>query len=451
MPAFPRAAAGKPLGRIVRLSAAFLASNVTRGAIAFALSLVAGRALGIERFGRWVLCTTWASTLTVAVDLGFGLLLTRDAARECGNAGVRCGSAIAARLALAVPAAMMIAVMAARFASDAETVAGLRAGALLGIAGAVYGCVGSTYRSRPRWVPAILILETSWTLVQLALSWIVLHRSPSNGILWMLIVATGVQLAEAGSALVLWPFAFAGDPIRIAPWPELRALVRRALPFAVTGIVANLQTRVAPLMLGYLSTQSELGSFAAASRFATTARLAPSAVSAGALPVLSKEYSDDPAAGRAAYASFHRAMVALAAVAAVPCLVFAPLLLRAIYGPPFVRAAPALIWIGIGLLPALTNSAKKIVLYASGGERAVVRWSGVALVIQVVTAFALIPRFGSVGAAASLAIGEAAIWWPLRDRVARTEQRSNTRREPSSTHAPGQRAVADVPDPAAAR
>ena len=39
----------RPLVRIGRLSAAFLGSNLARGAVAFALSLVIGRTLGVER------------------------------------------------------------------------------------------------------------------------------------------------------------------------------------------------------------------------------------------------------------------------------------------------------------------------------------------------------------------------------------------------------------------
>jgi stage V sporulation protein B len=442
----------KPLTRIARLSAAFLASNLTRGAIAFALSLVVGRALGVERFGRWVLCTTWASTLTIAADLGFGMLLTRDIARSSREAGRLIGAALGARLALAIPAAAAIGVFASRLASEPETIAGLRVAALLGVAGAVYGCFGSAFRSQPRWVPAILIGEASFAIVQLALSWTVLHRSfSSSRLIGLLTVATGVQLAQIASAVVIWPLAFGDDPLRPPAWAVLRQTVRRAMPFAASGIVANLQNRVAPLMLGYLSTQTELGSFAAAARFGTTARLAPGAIFAGALPVLSREYSDDAAAGRNAYGSLRIAMIALAALTAIPCVLFAPALLRLVYGLAFVTAAPALIWIGIGLLPALTNSAKKIFLYAAGEEAAVLRWSAASLGIQIVTALALIPRYGSVGAAASIAIGEAIIWWPLRRTVRRSVSPSSRRREPASTIAHAQPDVPDVPDPLGAR
>src|SRR5204862_2269377 len=101
-------AAKGPLVRIAGLSAAFLTSNVVRGVIAFGLSLVIGRALGVERFGRWILCTTWASTLTVVVDLGFGVLLARDGARDGAPIGRLLAGALAARLAVAVPLAALM-------------------------------------------------------------------------------------------------------------------------------------------------------------------------------------------------------------------------------------------------------------------------------------------------------------------------------------------------------
>jgi len=120
-----------PLTRIARLSAAFLGSNVARAAIGFGLSFALARGLGTERFGRWILCTAWASTLTVVVDLGFGVLLTRDGARPDAEPGRLLSGALAARLAIAVPLAALLFAGAPLLSSDAETIAGLRVAALL--------------------------------------------------------------------------------------------------------------------------------------------------------------------------------------------------------------------------------------------------------------------------------------------------------------------------------
>jgi peptidoglycan biosynthesis protein MviN/MurJ (putative lipid II flippase) len=89
-----------------------------------------------------------------------------------------------------------------------------------------------------------------------------------------------------------------------------------------------------------------------------------------------------------------------------------------VYGAAFTAAAPALVWITIGLIPLLSNSGRKVYLYASGGERHVVRWSAIGLLIQVCAGVLLMPALGSVGAAASIAAGEAVIWWPLRRATA---------------------------------
>lgn len=463
------------LTRIARLSAAFLGSNLVRGAIAFALSLVVGRALGVERFGRWVLCTTWASTLTVVCDLGLGLLLTRDGARVASSGfrvagsskssassavalrsvglGPLCGSALVLRLSVAIPAAAVMMAGAGWFTADAETIRGLEIAAWLGAAGAAYGCLGSAFRSQPAQVPAILTLETSWYGVQLLVSWLLLRLSPATGVSTLLVVAVTIQLLQMVSALVLWRFAFGDDRIRVPAWHVTGATLIRAIPFAATGIVANLQTRVAPLLLGYLSTQAEVGAFAAAAKFGALARLAPGAIFAGALPVLSQEHEMAGDSAPRAFASFDRAFALLAIATMLPGLLFARPLLRLIYGGAFAGAAPALVWISLGLAPTLTNSAAKIVLYAAGAERAATAWSAVSLAVQVGSALILIRSFGAAGAAAGIAIGEAAIWIPLRRArtATRTPRRSSPRHASTPMPGPPRPAVADVPDPATAQ
>jgi O-antigen/teichoic acid export membrane protein len=420
----------RTLARIARLSAAFLGSNLARAAIGFGLSFALARGLGAERFGGWILCTAWASTLTVVVDLGFGVLLTRDAARQDAEAGRLLAGALVLRLGLAVPLAALLFACAGYISSDAETIAGLRIAALLGTAGAAYGCFGALFRSQPRWLPAVLGVETGWLAIQLGTAWWMVQAGAgragwAGGAGWagwagpsivsLMTLAVLVQVAQIVTAAVCWRAVF-GDRGRVhLPDPAaLVGLVRRALPFAASGIVANLQTRIAPLLLGYLSTPAELGHFAAASRFGSVARLAPQAVFAGALPVLSHEHARDRESAARVYQAFDSLVLGAAAAIAVGCALFGAPLLSLVYGPSFAPAAPALLWIGIGLIPLLSNSGRKVFLYASGGEARVVRWSAIGLIVQAFLGFVLIPGLGSVGAAVSVAIGEAVIWLPLR-------------------------------------
>ena len=70
----------------------------------------------------------------------------------------------------------------------------------------------------------------------------------------------------------------------------------------------------------------------------------------------------------------------------------------------------ACIAFGAGLSLALDEV---VYLIANDRERVALRWSSVALAIQVFGCAALIPLFGAAGAAAGMAIGEAAVWLPL--------------------------------------
>jgi O-antigen/teichoic acid export membrane protein len=414
-----------PLARIARLSAAFLGSNLARAAIGFGLSFALARGLGAERFGRWILCTAWASTLTVVVDLGFGVLLTRDGARPDAEPGRLLIGAVALRLALAIPLAGMLYAGAPYLSADGETVAGLRAAALLGIAGAVYGCFGALFRSQPRWLPTVLAVETGFLAAQLAAAVAIVRIADAPGlgrwpgreraVVLLMTVAIAVQVAQIATAAIAWRRVFGWrGAVRVPRRDALVTLLRRALPFAATGIVANVQTRIGPLMLGYWSTTSELGLFAAASRFGSVARMAPQAVFAGALPVLSHEHGRDRAAAERVFQTFDRLLIGGSTLAAIACAWAAAPVLRLVYGPSFAAAAPALLWISIGLIPLLSNAGRKVFLFASGGEAEVVRWSAAALVVQLVLGAVAIPLFGSVGAAVSIAAGEAMIWWPLR-------------------------------------
>jgi O-antigen/teichoic acid export membrane protein len=190
---------------------------------------------------------------------------------------------------------------------------------------------------------------------------------------------------------------------------------------------------VAPLMLGYLSTESAVGAFAAAARFGSVARLAPGAIFAGALPVLTREYAADHASGERTQAAFDRALAAFALAAALPLMALSVPLVRLVYGSSFTAAAPVLVWIGLGLAPALTNSARKIALYARNAESTVLAWSAVALGVQMAAGAALIPFAGAIGAAIGIALAEAVIWIPLW-RAARPRDTASRSGRPSSPH-----------------
>jgi len=451
---------------ILRLTVAFVSSNAIRAAIGFATAVLLARELGAADFGRWMLCMAIASTMTAALDLGFGVLLTRDAARSPsrrGNAeraetadsfgpkssaisadsrlrlhhaaasygearrsadgakaaafprdsttiGVEVSNALLARLGLLAPVAVIV-VIATAPASGAGIEKGISTAVLLAAAGVAYGCLSAALRGWPEWLVPVLAIETGGAIVQLAGTWwIAGHGGSFVALLWL---ATAVQSAQILAAAILWMLSRDRHDSLVVPTPaRAAALVRRSIPFALSGLIANVHVRLAPLALGAFAGVEQVALFGAAQRFASLVKMLPQSAFGGALPVLSREVQrggpDD------VRAPFERAIAAFAVASAAGLALLAPLLVRLAYGRSFQGSALVLVWLAVGLMPTLTNNARQLCLYAAGRERIATLWSAVALIAQAAGCVVLIPAFGAVGAAMAVGFAEALVWWPLR-------------------------------------
>ena len=241
-----------PYGRLVGMSAAFATSNLARTAISFATSLVIARSLGVDDFGRWTLCTAWAAALTTVVDFGFGVLLTRDAARDDPSIGRAVAVAFVVRLGALVPLALLFVLGPSYLSADSATSAGLRIVPLIAIAGVAYGCLAPVFRAWPRALVIALGIETAGAVAQWAGAWWLVQAG--MGLVDLLVLAAVVQAMQFAAAVGLW-LRIAGRRSRVE-WPSWTTLVgtmRDAWPFAAAGLVANAQLRLAPLLLGFLA------------------------------------------------------------------------------------------------------------------------------------------------------------------------------------------------------
>src|SRR5262245_15590664 len=383
------------------MTAAFVASDLTRGALGFATSVIIARGLGRDEFGRWTLYATWASMLTVLFDLGFGVLLTREAARGV-RVGALVGGALAARLLAFAPVALAIGALgvgrggsSAASAQDVYLVLGIAA------AGMAYSCLAAVYRASVRWLVAILTVEMLGTAAQCAGSALIV--SANGTVTGLLRLAVGVQVAQLAIALVGWHLAVPDDRLARPTTSSTLTVLRRALPFAATGIVANVQARLGPLLLGAAGTPADVAASGVAQRLEAIARRLPSAACGAALPVLAADVERGDA--QPLRAQFDGAILRFALAAAGLLAAGAWPIVRVTYGAAFLGAVPVLVWAGVGLVPSLTNAARKVYLFASGRETTVLRWSAVACAVQAFACLALIPSFGAAGAMIAFVAG----------------------------------------------
>lgn len=407
-------AAVTPLSQVARLGGAYAASNVARVAFGLVTSLVIARGLGPESFGHWALWTAWAAALTMACDCGFGVLVTRDAARQPEAAGRLVAAAIAVRLSIFAPVAVAV-VLAAPWLEVKVSAAVVRLIVALVAAGLAYGSLAAGFKAWPRWVPLILAIETAGAGLGCAGAAVVVFGR--GDAVALMAVALVIQVAQLAAALLLWQ-RVAGMGVMRMPGPrEGWQWLCRAWPFALSGLIANGQARVAPLMLGACSSSTQVALFAVASRFAEAVKMLPQAALAGALPVLSASATD--LRDGDLRAPFHARLRLFARASGSTLALLAYPLVRLTFGVRYLEAWPVLVILAIGLTPALTNSARKVYLFAGGHEDAAARWGAVALVIQTALAAALAPAWGALGVALALTIGEGCVVQPLRRAAGR--------------------------------
>ncbi len=405
--------AARPVRALVQMGLTFASSDVIRGAIRLVTSLAIARAIGRDGFGQWTLSVAWASMLTVLFDLGFGVLVTREAARDPRESASLAARALMVRLTLFTPvAAWCVLARPSLFGASAAA----PAIAALAAAGIAYGSVAPVFRTTPRRLVAIVTMETLAAALQCAAAVMLLGRGAGPiDLLWL---AAGVLAAQWTVASVVIASQGGGVAARVRASQSVD-LLRRALPFAASGLVANAQGRVGPIVLGWLGGPADVAAYGVATRIESVARRISSAAFGAALPVFSSSQrrANDPAtvAPRPdVKASFDRAVGVFASASAVAIVVFASPLVRLLYGASFSSAVVPLMWAGAALVPSLVNTSRKVYLNATGGERTVLAWSAVALALQAVTALLLVPHDGAAGAAIAVGVGEVAIWAPLR-------------------------------------
>ena len=412
------AGARSPVARVIQLGAGFAGSTILQAALGFATSIVVARGLGVTAFGIWTLCLAAAATLVAVLDLGFGTLLTRDAARGDPALGKLLGGALAVRLSVLAAASIVYGFWPVRLGAEPLVVP-----ATLGLTAAAIVSSGfaAVLRVRPATFAIAAAIEAAASTMLFAGSWWLVTRGGTIGQLLLLAFAS-----QAAQALTLAAVQIRmGDAGAKPAWPDRSVLARarQAGPVALAGLVANLQARLGPLALGVLSGTVSVAAFGAAARLIGFARLIPHAAFAGALPVLADELRLGPAG--AVRGQIDRAILGFALVAAGALALLAEPLVRVVYGSGFETARWTLVWLAAGLPVALANSSCRVFLFASDRDGTVLAWSVIALVLQVAGCLALVPVAGAAGAAVALGAGEVLVWWPLRQAAAARGRQSH--------------------------
>jgi O-antigen/teichoic acid export membrane protein len=385
-------------------TAILLANNISGALLAFIITAVIGRGLGVEGLGQYSFVVACVAPLAAVADFGMGSLITRDVAQNQAMAWPFLRAT--RRVLLPIASLLLIATWLATPLLHIAPVAagGLALVALLIVLDPWYGLYTALFRAFQRMTP-IFVVNVGGLALQLILS--VIAVAGGAGLIGVATVLVLINVVQLLATWIWWrryhPAASPGSALLPS-----RDILRRALPFAIAGILSVLQSRLSFLLLWHLAGDGPVGLYSAASRFVEAGRLVPAAFFGALFPALAS-LAEHPIAMRRTFIRASGAVTGFAVAFGLAMTLVGGLLIRLVYGPErasFGGAVPVLTVLAWSLIPALLRSVLVLYHYSLGRERFVNTVILLVLIGQLLVGWLLIGRWGAVGAALTAAIVE---------------------------------------------
>lgn len=386
--------------RLMRNTFLLLVGNVGSALLAFVLSILIGRVLGETGIGAYGVVMAWIFPMRLLAEFGLGTLITRDVAADLEHGPDYLQATTLPRLLLGSGGMLAVWLAAPLLSRDPVVVAGLRISAPLILIEPFFGAYSAVFRAEQRMWP-LPLLNIGMLVSQVGLTVFVLLRG--DGVLAALWVNVGTSAAQLAVAWMIYRRWFWRDLAGVALNPG--HLLRRAWPFALAAVLATLQTRLGIILLERLTDTAQAGYFAVAGRFVEAVRLLPMAYFNALLPALAS-LASQPGELRRTFGRALAVLVGIGGVAGLGGMVLADPAVRITFGTVFAPAVPVLQLALWGLVPALVRGGLTLYWYAQGREGLVNGVLGIAVVVQVILAWWLVPQWGAGGAALAVLLAE---------------------------------------------
>jgi O-antigen/teichoic acid export membrane protein len=300
---------GRAVLRVGKNAFARLSAQVWAKLLSLGLVALVARYEGTAALGSYVLVLTLTSITAVASDLGLNTYLTREAAREIGDARQQdlLGLLLPLKAGLAITATvvLILAAAVAPFPESTKELIPLGALALLpeGLTGTITALINARQRME---VSAALNMAVRLCAVAGSLPALALGFGVTGVLVWSL-VASVLGLILSGTVLWHWQL-----------WPQYdldaqawRACLQESYPFALTAIIAAVYMRLDLIVLSMWQGEIVAGWYAAAYKLWEAFGLLPTSLLEAMFPAMSR-LSNNPQGLQRLRVLFHSSSRAMA-------------------------------------------------------------------------------------------------------------------------------------------
>jgi O-antigen/teichoic acid export membrane protein len=370
--------------------------HVARLIIGVLVGLYVARYLGPESYGVLNYSIGFALLFSVIAHLGVNDIVVRELVAQPDHQAEFLGSACTMRL---VSGALALALVAgAVWATQADATTRLM---IVVIAGGLLFDAMSTpaewFQSKVLTRPIVIAKLVGMATASILRVGFVLLGKPVAWFAWPVLID-----AALGAALAFTFYRQYGGP-PLAHWrPHLhrmRSLLAQSWPIALAAGLGQIQQRIDQVMLGEMLGPTEVGWYSAAARLSELWYIVPYAFAAVLFPVLVRAKGTSQDLYDRRMQAFFDFMLWLAVAISVPATLVAAPIVHLLYGDAYAPSADVL---QIHIWSLVFNSmvmAANPWMMVEGLTRAMLAFSIVSVLANILLNLAFIPGYGAVGAA----------------------------------------------------
>jgi O-antigen/teichoic acid export membrane protein len=382
-------------GKIADNSAWLLTEQLLRMGLAFTVGLLVTRYLGPERYGTLSYAVSFAAIIAVLAKLGLDALLVRDLVGVNADTPAVLSSALGLKLLAGLLTTLLTIGLGLAFIADHEVQAIIAISAI-GTTLMAFEVATFWFQAQQQARPMALLRIAVLIVLTAVKVGLLLSGAPLFAFAWLMLAETALPVVTLYSALMIMR-----PELRRWRWRGDLALtyLREGWPVLISNAMVMLYLRVDQVMIGFLSSSTEVGYYAAAVRFSEIWGVIPTSIAWAAFPALVRARAQSEALFAQRVQALYDGMVLGALVVALSMTVIAVPLINLLLGPTFAPAAPILmihVWSSIFVFLELVRG-KVLITWRLTGAYSLSTVLGVG--VNVALNLLLIPSYGGIGAA----------------------------------------------------
>lgn len=364
--------------------------------IAFFVMTLVARHLGPDTFGSYAYMFSLSALLLPLAQFGLNAIVMREIGRDTEQSGTLLGSAIAIQTGGGLAAYGLAILFVTVFGGPSEVTVALMLIAGIQLLAAPSEVLNAWFHAKERMVWIVV----PRTLVALGLAAVALYLVLNDAPFERFVTLRGAEsVLFALAALVFFGWVTKALHTFRVSWAMVKTLLRDGWPLALSAVAVIIYMRIDQVMLGQLSSETELGLYSIAVRVADVALIVPVALNTSifASIVRAQERGPDALTRLSQYAydaMIIAALCTMAAVALASYVLFVP-----IFGQAYAAALPMVFILLLGLPWVALGQARGTVLVSKGWLWSSTLTTSIGAVANIGLNLLLIPKFGGIGAA----------------------------------------------------